>query len=229
MTDGAVQGWASIEALLADVRSKTDDTVTVEDEDNDNVWDLIQQDSKLSFSTKVIQGRKLLKTTILTDADIATAMECFLPNEETPEWDETYTSVREVKDYFGDGRAYSDKRITMDKVIAVNVRLPWLLRMFIKVPKDLEMRVVVSKESDGSCHFLCVSWDSIANTRNMKFKIRKYGKFEAIGDQTKLTAIEKTGRWIPGWVVVKFAESGQLKTVVRKVKEYKKFRAERQK
>jgi len=217
-----IPGWKIVSELLQGVREQTDETETIEDIDNDNIWYTIQEDSACSFKTKTFGRRKLLKVTMTLDTDIQTVLGCFMPSEEIPNWDENYKSVKLVEDYLQDFR-HDDRVVEIDRVDAVRMQLPLLFRLFVKIPSDLKMRTVVTKDTEDTYTFLSVSWDTNTNDRNWKFKVRKIGRIERIGKQTRLVVLEKTGRWVPCWLVVKFAESGQTGKVHRMLKKYRKY------
>eukprot|EP00397_Hematodinium_sp_SG-2012_P035875 GEMP01038664.1.p1 GENE.GEMP01038664.1~~GEMP01038664.1.p1 ORF type:complete len:244 (+),score=50.19 GEMP01038664.1:146-877(+) len=222
----AVPGWEQISAMLNEARSETLETVTIEDEDNDNVWVVVQDNPTYKFWTKVRKGRKLVKSAITMHSNIQEALGCFFHiNEDTPTWDDTYLSVKLVKDYHADGN-HADKLVVSDQVWEVNMQMPFLFRMFVRVPTDLKLRFVLSKEDDDSYTGVVMSWNLEKNERNLDFKVRKYGKIQQVDNQTTLTSVEKSGRWVPDWLLGNFALSGATRLVTKKMANYKKFLAD---
>eukprot|EP00397_Hematodinium_sp_SG-2012_P038050 GEMP01041340.1.p1 GENE.GEMP01041340.1~~GEMP01041340.1.p1 ORF type:complete len:218 (+),score=42.71 GEMP01041340.1:146-799(+) len=196
----AVPGWEQISAMLNEARSETLETVTIEDEDNDNVWVVVQDNPTYKFWTKVRKGRKLVKSAITMHSNL-------------------------VKDYHADGN-HADKLVVSDQVWEVNMQMPFLFRMFVRVPTDLKLRFVLSKEDDDSYTGVVMSWNLEKNERNLDFKVRKYGKIQQVDNQTTLTSVEKSGRWVPDWLLGNFALSGATRLVTKKMANYKKFLAD---
>lgn len=223
----AVPGFKVIQDLLG--AAKLGCNPPIEDEDNDNtMWALLEQDPTFTCWTRWKDGRKMIKTRIALDLTFDQGIDAFLRHDDDrSKWDETYTRSKVEKDYVAEG--LHDSSVKLDHVSSVGMVLPAPMRWFVRLPSDLKLRITIIKSdpTDNSdnplYYYVLTSWDLESGDRNMSHKIRKYGEIQVVDGKCCITTVEKSGKWMPDFIVARLLRTKAKNTIKTKVSQYNAF------
>jgi len=223
-----VPGFKVIQDLLETAKEACDPPV--EEEDNDNtLWSLLAEDPVFTCWTRWKDGRKMVKTRVALDFTFDQGIDAFLRlDDDRAKWDDTFTWCKVEKDYVGEG--LHDSSVKLDHVSSVGMILPAPIRWFVTLPSDLKLRITVvkgdpeDKRETALYYYVLTSWNLEEADRNYSHKIRKYGEIQMINDKCCITTVEKSGKWMPDFIVARLLRSRAKSSITKQIAHYIEFR-----
>jgi len=217
-----IPGFDIMQELLNYAKETIDPTHIDEDDNDDTDWAEVIKETTFTCWTRYLLNRKMTKTQAFVNLTLDETIECFLDfRNDRVSWDPDFSKCDIVKDYVAEN-LHDENRIPLDHIAAIKANLPEIVKWFFALG-EMDMRMTVEKDPEKNVYYYCVvSWDTQNNQRNMKHKIRKYGKIEQHGDQCSIITVEKSGRWMPDWAVARVVRKNAKNMIMRKVANYQK-------